>query len=86
MIGGSVSNEKKVMNEEDCSDALNRFCCYHIDDLSNYNANNDMDKETEQKINLLPDKMDWIPKKFKAGWMFDPNFSFQIVFDLRSKE
>ena len=39
-----------------------------------------------QAINLLPDKMDWIPFRFRAGWMFENNFSFSIVFDHRTAE
>ena len=39
--------------------------------------------DMSQNVNILPDKMSWIPERLRGGWMLKDNFTFNIVFDFR---
>ena len=68
--------QNPTLQAEDFNKALNKFCSFHIDDLTAYHKGHKMDERQNLKIRLLPDLMDWIPREFRGGWMLKPNFSF----------
>jgi len=84
-------NELQPLNdpehdEKDYREILNRFASYHINDISNFRANHKMDQiDKKQKVNILPDKMDWIPERLRGGWMLKDDYTFRLVYDHRDE-
>jgi hypothetical protein len=71
------------VNTPEFCDAIERFCCYHYDKVSEFHINLKERGEWEDQVHVVPLMYEEIDQKYCARWMKFNDFSFHIVYDRR---
>ena len=71
------------VNTQEFCDAIERFCCYHYDKVSEFHINLRERGVWEDQVHIVPQMYEEIDKAYVARWMKFNDFSFHIVYDGR---
>ena len=81
-----TNGEKPILSNDMISSALDRFCSFHYDKVSEFHINKKDRGLWNQKVRIVPSVYKYIDKKYHGEWMSHYSFPFHLVYDFREQQ